>query len=283
MATALLISLIEMPVGSGQTTAGQTTSAGQAAKSQAEQIAAQAKSQADKLPDLPANLAAKLKPVGNSRVFVVAAPRSTATVRQPMKPPVRQPSGGTAFALSCMHDTKFWVTAEYPVLLCHPAIDDIVATNSGSISARTAPGPTSSPAPATKQTPPSKQAPAATSKQARPATRLEPEAALSYRVRSSARGLLVCSYARMPVLATLEKRGLNCQNPNAFAYSIDIAGVGLNWTGDPEMRPADLHFFDEPSCKSDTPTSCSGASTCTPLCGAGGGPSPTPVPPPALR
>jgi len=112
---------------------------------------------------------------------------------------------------------------------------------------------------------------------------LEPETKLSYRVRTSALGLMVCSYARMPVLATLQKRNLNCENPNAFTYALDIAGVGLVWTGDPEMRPADLRYFDEPSCRHDAPTSCSGASTCTPLCGGGSNPNPTPAPPPALR
>jgi hypothetical protein len=290
----------------GQATAGQTTSAGQTTKSQTAQKTAQAKSPADNLPDLPAHLATQLKPVGNGRVFVVAAPRSRAVRRQPVgppvvgppvvKPPVRPPSGGSIAKLSCSHNTTYFVTASYPVVICRPWIDDVRATSSGALAAQVAPAPESSPSPATTSKPttaaPSKQTtaaasakarPASSSNQARPATRLEPETKLSYRVRTSALGLMVCSYARMPVLATLQKRNLNCENPNAFTYALDIAGVGLVWTGDPEMRPADLRYFDEPSCRHDAPTSCSGASTCTPLCGGGSNPNPTPAPPPALR
>jgi len=271
LAIAALVSLTLMPV-AGQTTNSQATK-NQESKSQAGPTpkTPPAKSPADNLPDLPANLAAKLKPIGNGRVFAVAAPRSSAVPLRSVRPPVRQPSGGTIARLSCIHNTNLFVTAEYPVLLCHPAIDDIRATNAGNISARTAPAPAPTPASTS------------TSKLARAATRLEPQAALSYRVRSSAWGLMVCSYARMPVVATLQKRNISCENPNAFAYSIDIAGVGLFWTGDPEMRPTDLRYFDEPSCVSDVATSCSGASACTPLCGAGANPTATPAPPPPLQ
>ncbi|HMF90882.1 MAG TPA: hypothetical protein VKL40_09575 [Candidatus Angelobacter sp.] len=312
IAAAVLISLIAMPATVGQAAAGQTvsatqttsaaqtTNAGQTTKSQTtpaaktaqtKSPAAQAKSPADNLPDLPAHLATQLKPVGDGRVFVVAAPRSQAVARRPVGPPVRPPSGGSIAKLSCSHNTTYFVTASYPVVLCRPWIDDVRATSSGALAAQIAPAPESSPSPATTSKPTtsaaSKQttaaASASASAKARPASRLEPETKLSYRVRTSALGLMVCSYARMPVLATLQKRNLNCENPNAFTYALDIAGVGLVWTGDPEMRPADLRYFDEPSCRSDAPTSCSGASTCTPLCGGGSNPNPTPAPPPAVR
>src|SRR5258708_30905139 len=252
IATAAAISIMQTPV------VGQTTKA-QATKGQATPKPPQAKSSADNLPDLPATLATQLKPVGNGRVFVVAAPRSQAAPRSSVRPPIRQPSGGSLPRLACIHDTKLYVTAEYPVLICHPMTDDIFATSSGTFTAERTLSPR------------------------RPTRALQPEPALSYRVRSSSLGPMVCHYARMPVVATLEKRNVTCENPNAFSYQLDIAGVGLAWTGDPEMRPADLRYFDTPWCVSDVPTSCSGASTCTPLCGPSANPSPTPVPPPALR
>jgi hypothetical protein len=262
IASAAAVTLLQTPVG------------GQTAKSQPATKPPQAKSPADDLPDLPATLATKLKPVGNGRVFVVAAPRTKAAPPQTVKPPVRRPPGGSIAKVACMHNTRLDVTAEYPVLICHPWLDDIRATSSGSIAAEAAPAPSPG-------TPPASASASASSRQP-PSSTAQPESKLSYRVRSSRLGLMVCSYARMPVVATLQKRNITCENPNAFAYQLDIAGVSLNWTGDPEMRPADLRYFDEPRCRVDVPTSCSGASTCTPLCGAGAGPSPTPVGPPGL-
>jgi hypothetical protein len=253
IAAAAAISLLQTPLG------GQTTTKAPQTKPSAQ--ATPVKPSADNLPDLPADLATKLKPVGNGRVFVVAAPRAQAAPRASVRPPGRQPSGGSLPRLACIHNTVYYVTAEYPVLICHPWTDDIRATTTGTFTLGAA----------------------ATSGPRRPTSALQPAAAPSYRVRSSGIGPMACSYARMPVVATLQKRNVTCENPNAFVYDMDIAGVGLHWTGDPEMRPADLRLFDEPSCVSDHPTSCSGASTCTPLCGSSGGPSPTPVPPPPLR
>src|SRR5262249_534256 len=236
-AALMMASLTQVPRVS-QTTSGQTTKC-QAISSQTTTSRAKttqatsqptstpktatARAPADNLPDLPAHLATQLKPVGNGRVFVVAAPRSQAVARRPVGPPVRPPSGGSIAKLSCSHNTTYFVTASYPVVLCHPWIDDVRATSSGALPAQIAPAPESAPSPTTTSKPTtaaaSKQttaaASASASAKARPASRLEPETKLSYRVRTSALGLMVCSYARMPVLATLQKRNLNCENPNA--------------------------------------------------------------------
>src|SRR5262249_22229935 len=189
-AALMMASLTQVP-GVSQTTSGQTTKgqaiSSQTATSQAKTTqatsqptstpkTATARSPADNLPDLPAHLATQLKPVGNGRVFVVAAPRSQAVARRPVGPPVRPPSGGSIAKLSCSHNTTYFVTASYPVVICRPWIDDVRATSSGALAAQIAPAPESSPSPATKSKPttaaPSKQTTAASaSAKARPASR----------------------------------------------------------------------------------------------------------------
>ncbi len=205
------------------------------------------------LPEVPPDLAGELKAIAGTNYFVVQ-PSKTPTIKEEVptqaNPGAVKTGGGTIAKKACAGTTTYTMDAIYPVLICHPLLDDLRPPSAGAkptVTARTA------------------------------TTTWAPEGQNKYQIANSAKGLLVCADARMPVRGQLDKI-TSCEDGSDqfIRYRLNLNGlVTLNWVGDTNARPAGLILFEPWLYVSSTLTACSGTSTGNSACpsspGTGGG------------
>jgi hypothetical protein len=203
------------------------------------------KNPAAKLPELTAEYAARLTPVANTDLSVIAPAPAEPQVKVTTPRP-------TVIDKECAaHSTDYAVDAIYPVLICQPLGSSLVSSLAGAL----------------ERTLPTKG----------PHGSWVAEAAFRYRV-ASANGdpLQICAYARMPVGADLIKT-TTCDQ-NTASYRLDLNGLTtVVWNGPRDNSgplPPGLILLNDQVCVNDVVTQCGTLSNCQPYCGGsstGGG------------
>jgi hypothetical protein len=207
------------------------------------------KAETSNLPEVPADLAGELKPVEGTHYYLIQAAKKPAIksgATRAANPAGGSSSGGKILKKACAGTTVYAMDAIYPVLICHPLLDDLRPPNGGALSREE------------MRVSPKAWAPEGKSK---------------YQLTRPGLGLLVCADARMPVGAQLTETTSCEDGSNQYiVYKLDLNGlITLNWVGDVNARPEGLILVEPGLVVGQNLFPCSGTSTANSACPTSGG------------